>query len=139
MRIMSATRYWSGLRCLMSRHGPADAWYKGNVLGSRAMLAAAREAGVGRFIHIGTEAAIVHGQDIFDADETYPLALDSPYPYCATKAQAEQLVLTAATAEFTTIVLRPRFIWGPGIPPCCRLSRRCTPVAAGCGWTTVAR
>ena len=94
--------------------GPADAWYKGNVLGSRAILAAAREAGVGRFIHIGTEAAIVHGQDIFDADETYPLALDSPYPYCATKAQAEQLVLTAATAEFTTIVLRPRFIWGPG-------------------------
>jgi nucleoside-diphosphate-sugar epimerase len=94
--------------------GPEDAWYQGNVGGTRAVLAAAREAGVKRFIHIGTEAAIVYGQDIFDADETYPLAPDSPYPYCATKAQAEQLVLAASTADFETIVLRPRFIWGPG-------------------------
>ena len=60
------------------------------------------------------EAAIVSGQDIFEADESYPLAPNSPYPYCATKAQAEQLVRAAGTEEFCTIVLRPRFIWGPG-------------------------
>ena len=94
--------------------GPQDAWYKGNVLGTSAMLAAAREARVKRFIHIGTEAAIVRGQDIFDADESWPLAPDSPYPYCATKAQAEKLVRDAASDDFTTLVLRPRFIWGPG-------------------------
>ena len=94
--------------------GPEDAWYQGNVAGTRTVLTAARAAGVKRFIHIGTEAAIVYGQDIFDADETYPLAPDSPYPYCATKAQAEQLVLAASAADFETIVLRPRFIWGPG-------------------------
>ena len=94
--------------------GPEDAWYKGNVVGTRAVLAAAKSAGVKRFIHIGTEAAIVHGQDIFDADESYPLAPDSPFPYCATKAQAEQLVLAANSSDFATLVLRPRFIWGPG-------------------------
>lgn len=94
--------------------GPPDAWYRGNVLGTRNILAAAQGAGATRFIHIGTEAAIVHGQDIFDADETCALAPDSPYPYCATKAQAEQLVRAANSADFTTIVLRPRFIWGPG-------------------------
>ncbi len=108
--------------------GPADAWYRGNVMGTRAMLAAARLAGVRRFIHIGTEAAIVRGQHLFDADETYPLAPKSPFPYCATKAQAEQLVLAANTADFTTIVLRPRFIWGPGdttlLPVIERMSRR---------------
>src|SRR5690606_23929780 len=38
----------------------------------------------------------------------------SPYPYSRTKAQAERLVRDANTADFTTIVLRPRFIWGPG-------------------------
>lgn len=94
--------------------GPKDAWYKGNVLGTSAALRAAEEAGVSRFIHMGTEAGIVHGQHLNGADETYPLAPGSPYPYCATKAQAEQMVLAANNPDFSTIVLRPRFIWGPG-------------------------
>ncbi len=94
--------------------GPRDAWHQANVLGTRRLLEAAREAGVARFIHIGTEAAIVHGQHINGADESCPLALDSPYPYCATKARAEQLVLAANAANFQTIVLRPRLVWGPG-------------------------
>src|SRR5690606_6308662 len=45
---------------------------------------------------------------------TYPLAPHSPYPYSSTKAQAEQLVRAANAPGFETIVLRPRFIWGPG-------------------------
>jgi nucleoside-diphosphate-sugar epimerase len=95
--------------------GPKDAWFKGNVRGTEAVLTAAQAAGVKRFVHIGTEAALVHGQDIENADETYPLAPDSPYPYCATKAQAETLVRVAnEPGVFETIVLRPRFIWGPG-------------------------
>jgi hypothetical protein len=36
------------------------------------------------------EAALVHGQDLPEADESY--ALTSPYPYCRTKALAEQAV-----------------------------------------------
>lgn len=95
--------------------GPRDAWYKANVLGTQRVLDPARAAGVKRFIHIGTEAAIVHGQDVRNADETYPLSPDSPYPYCATKAQAEMRVRAAnEPGVFETIVLRPRFIWGPG-------------------------
>lgn len=94
--------------------GPKDAWFKSNVLGTQAVLDAAKGAGVARFIHIGTEAAIVHGQHIRGADESYPLAPNSPYPYCATKAQAEQRVRAANAPGFATIVLRPRFIWGPG-------------------------
>ncbi len=94
--------------------GPRDAWYRGNVLGTQAVLAAAREAGVRRFVHIGTEAALIRGQDLRNADERAPLAPDSPYPYCATKAQAEERVRSANAPGFETIVLRPRFIWGPG-------------------------
>lgn len=95
--------------------GPRDAWYNANVLGTQRVLDAARAAGVKRFVHIGTEAAIVHGQDIHNADESYPLSPDSPYPYCATKAQAELRVRAAnEPGVFETIVLRPRFIWGPG-------------------------
>jgi nucleoside-diphosphate-sugar epimerase len=95
--------------------GPRDAWFVGNVLGTQAVLDAARAAGVRRFIHIGTEAALIDGQALRDVDESYPLAPNSSYPYCATKAQAEQRVRAAnAPPAFETIVLRPRFIWGPG-------------------------
>lgn len=94
--------------------GPKNAWYEANVLGTLAVLDAARSASVKRFIHIGTEAAICHGQDLFGANEKVPLAFDSPYPYCATKAQAEQIVIDANGDDFETIILRPRFIWGPG-------------------------
>ncbi|RJF80636.1 NAD-dependent epimerase/dehydratase family protein [Oleomonas cavernae] len=96
--------------------GPKDAWDRLNVGGTRRMLAAAKAAGVRRFVHIGTEAAIVHGQHVHMADETVPLSLDSPYPYCRTKALAEQAVRQAndPAASFETVVLRPRFIWGPG-------------------------
>ena len=94
--------------------GPKDAWHRSNVLGTQHVLDAARDAGVKRFIHIGTEAAIVHGQHVRGADEAYPLAPGSPYPYCSTKAQAEMKVRRANAPGFETIVLRPRFIWGPG-------------------------
>jgi len=94
--------------------GPRDAWRRFNVDGTARMLAAAREAGVKRFIHIGTEAALFHGQHLRGVDETHPLAPHSPYPYSATKAQAEKLVRDANVPGFETIVLRPRFIWGPG-------------------------
>lgn len=94
--------------------GPKDAWKRFNVDGTAHMLAASREAGVKRFIHIGTEAALLKGQHLRGADEAYPLAPNSPYPYSSTKAQAEKLVRDANSAGFETIVLRPRFIWGPG-------------------------
>lgn len=96
--------------------GEPDAWDRANVGGTQRTLLAARRAGVSRFIHIGTEAALVHGQDLIDADETYPLAYGSPYPYCRTKALAEKAVRDAndEPAGFITLVLRPRFIWGPG-------------------------
>ena len=95
--------------------GPKEAWFESNVLGTQKMLDVAQDAGAKRFIHIGTEAAIIYGQDLHNADEAVPLAPNSPYPYCATKAQAEQRVLDANVPDkFETIVLRPRFIWGPG-------------------------
>lgn len=96
--------------------GEPDAWDRANVGGTQRMLLAARRAGCSRFIHIGTEAALVHGQHLHEVDEAYPLAFGSPYPYCRTKALAEQAVREAndPAGHFVTLVLRPRFIWGPG-------------------------
>jgi nucleoside-diphosphate-sugar epimerase len=94
--------------------GPRDAWKRFNVDGTARILKAAHQAGVKRFIHISTESVLWRGQHLRDVDETYPLAPNSPYPYAATKARAEILVREANAPDFETIILRPRFIWGPG-------------------------
>lgn len=96
--------------------GPWRDYWRVNVDGTKRLLEAAKKAGVKRFVHIGTEAALLHGQDLVNADETYPLALSSPFPYSRTKAYAEKAVREAndTLRGFQTIVLRPRFVWGPG-------------------------
>lgn len=94
--------------------GPVEAWKRFNVDGTARMLKAARDAGAKRFIHISTESVLWRGQHLRGVDETYPRAPKSPYPYSWTKARAEELVEKANTADFQTIILRPRFIWGPG-------------------------
>lgn len=95
--------------------GPWEVYKKFNVDATRQILEIAQQAGIKRFVHIGTEASLFFGQQMRGIDETYPLALTSPFPYSRTKAQAEKLVLEANdTAQgFSTISLRPRMIWGP--------------------------
>jgi nucleoside-diphosphate-sugar epimerase len=92
--------------------GDWDDFRRVNVEGTKAVLAASRAAGVRRFVHVGTEAALMHGQPLIHADERTPLALSSKSAYPATKAAAEAAVVTASGVE--TIVVRPRFVWGPG-------------------------
>ncbi|HSC60773.1 MAG TPA: NAD-dependent epimerase/dehydratase family protein, partial [Rhizomicrobium sp.] len=50
--------------------GPWRAYWQANVEGTKRMLAAARKAGAKRFVHIGTEAALLKGQDLVNADES---------------------------------------------------------------------
>jgi nucleoside-diphosphate-sugar epimerase len=86
-----------------------------NVEGTGNALAACAEAGVRRFVHGGTEAALMAGQPLIDVDERAPLRPDSPALYSATKAMAERLVLDAnRDGTFETVVVRPRFVWGAG-------------------------
>jgi len=94
--------------------GPWADFERGNVVGTRNVLAACEEAGVGRFVHCGTEAALMAGEPLVHVDETAPLRPDSRAPYPATKAKAEQAVRRAAREGFETVALRPRFVWGKG-------------------------
>ena len=93
--------------------GQYESFYQANVIGTQRMLDAAKRAGVKRFIHIGTEAALFKGQSMENIDESYPYALDSPFPYAKTKALAEKAVLEASEPGFETLSLRPRLVWGP--------------------------
>ena len=67
-----------------------------------------------RFVHCGTEAALMAGEPLVDVDETAPLRPDSQAPYPATKARAELAVRGASREGFETVALRPRFVWGKG-------------------------
>jgi nucleoside-diphosphate-sugar epimerase len=94
--------------------GPWEEFERGNVEGTRNALAACAEAGVRRFVHCGTEAALMAGEPLVDVDETNPLRPDSRAPYPATKAKAEMAVRAANREGFETVALRPRFVWGKG-------------------------
>jgi nucleoside-diphosphate-sugar epimerase len=94
--------------------GTEEEFRRGNVEGTANALQACAEAGVRRFVHVGTEAALMAGQPLRDVDETAPLRPDSLALYSATKARAEQLVLAANRDGFETVVVRPRLVWGVG-------------------------
>ncbi|MGQ0837204.1 NAD-dependent epimerase/dehydratase family protein [Actinokineospora sp.] len=97
-----------------TRGGSRAAFWADNVDGTANVVRATREAGVRRLVHVGTEAALMAGQALVGVDETAALRPDSPAHYASSKAAAEQFVLAANSAEFETIVLRPRFVWGAG-------------------------
>ena len=94
--------------------GRREDFVRGNVTGTENALKASRDAGVRRFVHVGTEAALLVGQPLVNADERVPLRPDSKAHYPATKAMAERTVLDANADGFETVVLRPRLVWGPG-------------------------
>ncbi|MBU0553119.1 NAD-dependent epimerase/dehydratase family protein [Myxococcota bacterium] len=97
--------------------GRAAEFMRSNVDGTERLLAACREAGIGRFIYTGSPSATFDGRDArgaTEADCPYPQHFKAPYP--ESKAQAERLVLAANGPSFATTALRPHLIWGPGDP-----------------------
>ena len=61
-----------------------------------------------------TEAALLVGQPLVNADEDVPLRPDSKALTRRDEGEAEQAVLEANGDGFETIVLRPRLVWGKG-------------------------
>ena len=94
--------------------GKPEDFERGNVQGSANVVEACRRSGVRRMIHVGTEAAVLAGQPLVDADESAPLQPNSRALYSASKARAEALVLAANGGGLETVVVRPRFVWGRG-------------------------
>ena len=102
-----------------------------NILGTMRLLLAAREAGVARFVHVGT--AYEYGHHAGPIPEETPLQPRGAY--AATKAAASILVIVeAANLGVSCVVVRPFSMYGPGegahklVPQIIRASRDGAPL-----------
>lgn len=84
-----------------------------NIAGTRALLVAARAAGVERVVHVSTTSVVA--DDAPTVDEDAPLVDDEASPYAVTKRDAEHVVAKAHADGLATVVLRPPAVlgWGP--------------------------
>ena len=94
--------------------GRYEDFYETNVNGTANLLAAAKAAGVSRFIFTSTPSVVHAGGDVDGWDETAPYPDNFDSHYAKTKARAEQLTLAANSPLFSTTALRPHLVWGPG-------------------------
>jgi nucleoside-diphosphate-sugar epimerase len=108
--------------------GSAQEFHHVNVDGTQAVLAAARTAGVPRFIYTSSPSVVYTGGDLAGVDESAPLCAAAPCAYPTSKAAAERAVLAANGPGFATVALRPHLVWGPGdrhlVPRIVALARR---------------
>jgi nucleoside-diphosphate-sugar epimerase len=98
----------------LGQWGSREEFERANVLGTGSALTGCARAGVERFVHCGTEAALMAGEPLVNVNESAPLRPDSKALYSATKARAEEAVLRANREGFATVVVRPRLVWGAG-------------------------
>lgn len=92
---------------------PKEFW-RVNVDGTQAVVDAARAAAVPRLVHVSTEAVLLGGPPLHDADETWSYPEKPAGLYPITKGEAERRVLDADSAALATVVLRPALVWGKG-------------------------
>ena len=83
-----------------------------NLKGTQNVYDVAHAAGVNRAVHISTEAVLLDGGPIVNADETWPIPKNPAGAYTRTKAGAERIALAANGNGMDVIVMRPRFVWG---------------------------
>ena len=98
--------------------GPWSMYEREVVQASRAWYRHAAAQGVKRFIQISSESVLQGRGDLLDIDETQPVADPPNSDYGRAKLAAEQALQDEARRQpgCELIVLRPSFVWGPGVP-----------------------
>jgi dihydroflavonol-4-reductase len=91
--------------------GTPEELRRANVDGTAAMLAAARAAGVERFVFTSSAAAVIDETGLVAEEPVRPPALTDPYSM--SKVAAEELVLAAAEDGPAAVVASPVSIYGP--------------------------
>ncbi|MBL1415802.1 MAG: NAD-dependent epimerase/dehydratase family protein [Moritella sp.] len=103
--------YHSAARVL--DYGTRAQFLQTNVIGTKNLVAAAKQNNIDRFVFISSPSVVMSGKDQLDIDESEPYSSYFYNLYSETKALAEQYVLSQNSVDFITCSLRPRAIWGP--------------------------
>lgn len=98
----------------VSDWGSRREFWQANVEGTANVIAACREAGVKRLVHVSSLTVLGLPRSGARVDEKTPLAESSRDFYTASKIAGEKLVRAAHGGGLETVVIRPGVIWGPG-------------------------
>jgi nucleoside-diphosphate-sugar epimerase len=103
------------LAAKVSITGPLEEYEAVNVGGTRVLLDEARDAGVGRFVHVSSPSVAHLGRSLAGAGAGPADPERARGSYARTKARSEQLALAAHDPDgLRVIVARPHIVWGPG-------------------------
>jgi 2-alkyl-3-oxoalkanoate reductase len=123
--------------------GPREAFFRVNRDGAGSLVAAAREAGVERIVHVSSLTVLGLPRGGRLVDESTPPAAGRLDPYSESKRAGERLVQEAHGRDgLAAVIVRPGAIWGPGdphiLPRIVALLRRGRMVSIGGGRNHVA-
>lgn len=94
---------------------PAD-FTRVNVGGTRVLLDAAQEAGVGRFVQVSSPSVAHVGHALVGAGAERADPQGARGDYARTKASSELLALSYDSPAMAVVAVRPHIVWGPGDP-----------------------
>lgn len=99
---------------LSSAWGPAEAFYRANVLGTRQVIAGCEAAGVRRLVHVSTPSIYFRFETRLNVAEDASLPAQAANEYARTKLLAEAEIDRAFARGLPVITIRPRAIFGEG-------------------------
>lgn len=102
------------LAALVSVVGPWSQFARVNIGGTRTVLAAAADAGVGRLVHVSSPSVAHAGEPLVGAGASVADPVHARGNYARSKAEAELLALAACSPAMAVTAVRPHLVWGPG-------------------------
>ncbi|BCT91166.1 3-beta hydroxysteroid dehydrogenase [Lysobacter helvus] len=94
--------------------GASADFQRANVLATQRVARASLDAGVRRFVHLGSPSIYFRFEDQYEVREEFAAPARWITPYAQSKWASEQVVRAIAAEGLPAIVLRPRAVFGPG-------------------------
>jgi nucleoside-diphosphate-sugar epimerase len=99
---------------LSSAWGPAQEFYRSNVIGTRNVIAGCEAGAVRRLVHVSTPSIYFRYESRLNVREDAPLPARAANEYARTKLLAEAEIDRAFARGLPVITIRPRAIFGEG-------------------------